>query len=355
MTKTQIPVIDASPLFQDASLSSPEAKETVAQIHSAFTTWGIFLLTGTHCIPPNLTVSLRQALDAFFSLPLEQKTKIHLKKGGWAWRGYMPWGGEGSGGLIDQKEGFYGGQELSPGVDDALQTAGLPTYGKNQFPDDEVPELRGLVLEYIDKVTELGLVISDALSMGLGLGKDEVRERFLSPEPIQLFRAFKYSGREGHQTCGIGEHTDFGFLTILAQNATGLQVVSPQGDWTDVPVVPDSFVVNVGDILDRLTSGLYVAPVHRVLPPSLTSPRLSIPFFFDPAWTAKIEALPLAHNPDAAALKRWERRSTFNSLQGVWGQYLGVKVQKVFPDLVLPEFPAVSRASTRHLVEVHKA
>lgn len=81
---------------------------------------------------------------------------------------------------------------------------------------------------------------------------------------------------------------------------------------------------------------------------------MSILFFFDPSWTARMTALPLDHKPDGAALRRWERRSTFNSLQGVWGQYLGVKVQKVFPDLVLPEFPAVSRASTRHLVEVRK-
>jgi hypothetical protein len=89
------------------------------------------------------------------------------------------------------------------------------------------------------------------------------------------------------------------------------------------------------------------------------SERLSIPFFFDPAWTAKIQPFPLfttSNSPvsDPMILKRWQHRSTFNSLQGVWGQYLGVKVQKVFPDLKLPEFSAVSRASTRHLVEVRK-
>jgi hypothetical protein len=55
-----------------------------------------------------------------------------------------------------------------------------------------------------------------------------------------------------------------------------------------------------------------------------------------------------------AILKRWQQRSTFNNLQGIWGQYLGVKVQKVFPDLKLPKFSAVSRASERHLVEVGK-
>lgn len=238
-----IPVIDISPLFPSGPASSPEARQqTVSQIHSAFTTWGIFLLVGTHCIPPHLTACLRQALDAFFSLDAAKKAEIHLQKGGWAWRGYMPWGGEGSNGLVDQKEGFYGGPELKPGVDDAI--AGLPTYGNNQFPDADVPELRGLVLEYIDKVTELGLVISDAMSVGLGLAKGDVREKLLCPEPIQLFRAFKYSGRDGVESCGIGEHTDFGFLTILAQNASGLEVLSPQGAWTDVPPMVDSYVVN---------------------------------------------------------------------------------------------------------------
>lgn len=348
----QIPVVDVSPLFNSPSATSPEARTTIANIHTAFTTWGVFCLTGTHTIQPDLTTSLRNALEAFFSLSQDKKDRIHLRKGGWAWRGYMPWGGEGSkGGQVDQKEGFYGGPELSA-ADGAA--AGLPTYGRNQFPDADVPELRPLVLEYIERVTALGIVLSSALSVGLGLGADHVKEELLSPEPIQLFRAFRYSGREGVDSCGIGEHSDFGFLTILSQNAPGLQVLSPEGEWVDVPVLPDSFLVNVGDILDRLTSGLYVSPLHRVLPPSPTSKRLSIPFFFDPAWTAKITALPLGHEPDAAALKRWERRSTFNSLEGIWGQYLGVKVQKVFPDLVLPEFSAVSRASTRHLVEVRK-
>lgn len=153
-----------------------------------------------------------------------------------------PWGGEGTKGRTDQKEGFYGGPELRSTDEHPLK--GLPTYGENQFPDDDVPEMRKFVLEYIDKVTELGLTISDAMSVGLGLEKGEVRRRFLEPEPVQLFRAFKYSAREGVHSNGIGEHSDFGFLTILSQNAAGLQVLSPSEEWVDVPVIADSFVVN---------------------------------------------------------------------------------------------------------------
>lgn len=115
----------------------------------------------------------------------------------------------------------------------------------------------------------------------------------------------------------------------------------------------------MGDILDRLTSGLYISPLHRVLPPLPMSDRISIPFFFDPAWTAEIQPLPLSPPtmssvPDAKITQRWKQRSTFNDLQGIWGQYLGAKVQKIFPGLVLPEFSAVTRASGRHLIKVEK-
>jgi isopenicillin N synthase-like dioxygenase len=181
-------------------------------------------------------------LNKFFSLSPQKKEVLHLKNGGWAWRGYMPWGGEGTKGSTDQKEGFYGGPELK--FEDEHPLKGMPTYGENQFPDEDVPEMRKLVLEYIEKVTKLGLMISDAMSVGLGLEKGEVRRRVLEPEPIQLFRSFKYSAREGVESCGIGEHSDFGFLTILSQNAAGLQVFSPSSKWVDVSVIPNSFVVN---------------------------------------------------------------------------------------------------------------
>jgi hypothetical protein len=183
----------------------------------------------------------------------------------------MPWGGEGTKGGMDQKEGFYGGPELDP--EDEHPLKGMPTYGKNQFPDEDVPEMRGLVLKYIERATEFGLTISDAMSVGLGMEKGEVRRRVLEPEPIQLFRAFKYSRREGVESCGIGEHSDFGFLTILSQNAAGLQVFSPSGEWVDVPVIPDSFVVN-GRYSHRATLACFVADPNALQ--SATSSTVSL-------------------------------------------------------------------------------
>ncbi|KAK6540175.1 hypothetical protein TWF694_008994 [Orbilia ellipsospora] len=357
MASESIPVIDCSPLFSSAEWDSPMCSAAIAEIHAAFCTWGVFILTGTNAIPPALANKTRDVLTKFFSLPLPRKMALHLKDGGWAWRGYMPWGGEGTKGNIDQKEGFYGGPELAS--DDEHPLKGMPTFGENQFPDDELPEMRHLVLEYIEKVTQLGLTISDAISLGLGLDQREIKRRLLDPKPIQLFRSFKYYRKPGVDSCGIGEHSDFGFLTILSQNATGLQMLSPSKKWVDVPLIPDSYVVNVGDILDRLTLGVYISPLHRVLPPEPNSDRLSIPFFFDPAWNAEVKPLPLPgrgdkETPSSAARERWNRNSTFKDLQGIWGQYLGVKVQKIFPDLILPEFSAVTRPSGRHLVEIRR-
>ena len=80
---------------------------------------------------------------------------------------------------------------------------------------------------------------------------------------------------------GVGEHTDYGLLTILRQDDTGgLQVKSRSG-WMDAPPIPGSFVCNIGDMLDRLTRGMYRSTPHRVLNMSKRS-RLSFPFFFDP-------------------------------------------------------------------------
>lgn len=128
---------------------------------------------------------------------------------------------------------------------------------------------------------------------------------------------------------------------------------SPQGEWVDVPVLDNAFVVNVGDMLDQLTGGRLPSRAHRVLPPSPTAgARFSFPFFFDFAWTAPMAPLELAHLPpltaeeQAAAAARWQR-GTFKKVEGQWWQYLAKKVQKVFPDLALPDFDTNKAPSTR--------
>ncbi|KAF7315078.1 2OG-Fe(II) oxygenase [Mycena indigotica] len=342
-----IPVIDASALSSISS-SSPEAIATSNEIFAAASEWGFFQLINTP-VTDELQAKLLKCAEIFFALDLEDKLVLDVRNGGTAWRGYMPLGGEGTHGRTDHKEGIYFGPEHP----DDHPLLGMPLHGKNQFPSqDQVPEMRETVLEYIAQVTLLGTLVVNALSVALGLGPETLENKWLKPEPVALFRCFKYAAVEnaGPQVFGIGEHSDFGLLTILKQASAGLQVKSPAGIWCDVPVIPNAFVVNVGDMLDQLTGGRLPSRYHRVLPPSPDAgPRFSFPFFFDFSWSASMVPLDLpaiSAEERAAAEARW-RSGTFTRVEGQWWQYLAKKVKKVFPDLALPEFEANSAPSTR--------
>ena len=233
--------------------------------------------------------------------------------------------------LFSTTEGFYGGGEHAP----SHPLFALPTHGANVYPaEEQVPGMKAAILAYTEEVTELGKLLCDAINVALGLPTGWMRENILCGEgPVQLFRSFHYVGKQASEgEYGIGEHTDFGLLTILSPHGPGLQVLSPTNEWIDVPLIEDSFVVNVGDILDRMTDGLYCSRPHRVLPPPAGTDRLSIPFFFDPSWTASIRPFPLPesklkkaeeHRRDSE--ERWAK-TTFTGLDGIWGQYLAVKV-----------------------------
>jgi isopenicillin N synthase-like dioxygenase len=131
----------------------------------------------------------------------------------------------------------------------------------------------------------------------------------------------------------VAEHTDYGLLTILADDGTpGLEVRGRSG-WRPVEPVPGGFVCNLGDMLERMTAGRYRSTPHRVRPPASGEDRLSFPFFFDPGWDAEVAPLPLAGTPPADdPADRWDHASV-HEVTGTYGDYLTGKVRKVFPDL----------------------
>jgi isopenicillin N synthase-like dioxygenase len=127
-------------------------------------------------------------------------------------------------------------------------------------------------------------------------------------------------------------------LTILKQDsAGGLQVKTREGGrtrWVEAPPVEGSFVCNIGDMLDRMTRGVYRSTPHRVLNRAGRD-RLALPFFFDPDWTAEVRPIDSPVLTDAGAddhAERWDRQSV-HAFQGTYGDYLLGKVGKVFPDL----------------------
>lgn len=329
---TEVPVVDLSALRADPEVTGPDARATADAIDRACRSSGFFLVTG-HGVDPARHRRLDGAARAFFALPAEAKESVAMARGGRAWRGWFPEGGELTSGRPDGKEGLYLGEDLGP--DDPRVRAGWPLHGPNLLPDELVPELRGAVDDWIDAMTALGHLLVRAIGVGLGL-RPTWFDDHLTTTPTILLRLFRYPPTDDADRWGVGEHTDYGLVTILAHDGRpGLEVRTADG-WTPVPAVDGSFVVNIGDMLDRMTGGRYRSTPHRVRAgdgATDTEDRISIPFFFDPSWTARVAALPLADPaPDDDRSSRWDGASV-HDWQGTYGDYLTTKVAKVFPAL----------------------
>jgi isopenicillin N synthase-like dioxygenase len=326
-TATSLPVIDVAPLVG----GNPAVQTVADQIGSACRDVGFFYVVH-HGVDAALTARLEDLSRQFFAQDLAAKMRIGMSLGGRAWRGYFPVGGELTTGKPDQKEGIYFAAELPD--DHPLVRAGTPIHGRNLFPD--IPGFRETVLAYLDALTQLGQRLMAGIALSLGLDAAYFADRYTS-DPLILFRIFNYPYREAPENSdtawGVGEHTDYGLLTILRQDeAGGLEVKSKCG-WIAAPPFPDSFVCNIGDMLDRMTRGLYRSTAHRVRNLARRD-RLSFPFFFDPNFNAEvrpIDALAVKNFRDDRA-ERWDRASV-HAFSGTYGDYLLRKVSKVFPDL----------------------
>src|SRR5262249_36272911 len=147
------------------------------------------------------------------------------------------------------KEGLYFGAELP--ADNSLVRAGTPLHGPNLFPP-ELPDFRETVLAYMAALTQLGHRLMAGLALGLGL-KESYFADHGTAEPLVLFRIFNYPPPADPALWGVGEHTDYGLLTILLQDDAGGLEVKSRSRWVAAPPVPGSFVCNIGDMLDRMT------------------------------------------------------------------------------------------------------
>jgi isopenicillin N synthase-like dioxygenase len=341
-----VPTIDIGPLLAPDDLRD-RVQDVARAIDAACREVGFFTVVG-HGVDPARRAHLDALARAFFARPDDEKATVAMARAGRAWRGWFPVGGELTSGRPDRKEGLYFGAEL--GADDPRVQAGVPLHGANLFPAP-VDEWRAAVLPYLAELTRVGQAVLRGMAVGLGLDADWF-VRHLTTDPLVLFRIFHYPpgpagapGSDDADEWGVGEHTDYGLLTLLGQDdAGGLQVRTPDG-WIDVAPVPDSFVCNLGDMLDRLTGGRYRSTAHRVRNTSGRD-RLSFPFFFDPSWDARLDDLPLLGGADlgqppapapasasaSASAERWDGRD-LQGITGTYGDYILTKVRHVFPDL----------------------
>jgi isopenicillin N synthase-like dioxygenase len=319
---SKLEVIDMAPLFQ------PDAADKLAVVDAigrAAARDGFFYVSG-HGVGAETIARLQSEAHAFFALPEAEKAQIAMMHGGVAWRGWFPLNGELTSGQPDRKEGIYFGEEL--GRDDPRVLAAWPMHGANLWPTRPAG-LRLAVEAYIAETSHAASVLMQGVSLALGLAENYFAEAYLR-RPTVLFRIFRYPPEE-IGSWGVGEHTDYGLLTLLAQDQWGgLQVRTDTG-WIDAPPIAGTLVCNVGDMLERLSGGQFISAPHRVLNRS-GKDRLSFPLFFDPDFkavmTPAVEPVGLLHRHRS----RWDQADP-KTFAGRYGDYLLGKVGKVFPDL----------------------
>lgn len=310
---SEIPVIDVSSFLADGD---PKAREeTVAALRHALERSGFAYLSG-HGIPQEAIDRLRALTQAFHALPIEAKQRIVMNA---FHRGYMPFS---TSTIVtssvanvtrpNQSESLMIMHELR---EDA-PSYGEPLQGPNQWPD-ELPEMREVALDYMAKMTALGRSMAGGLAEALELPRGWFLPFF--DEPTLFLRLLHYPRQPDESGLfGSAPHTDYGFITILAQDEVGgLEVRNRHDEWIAAPPIKGTFVMNVGDILQRWSNGRFASTPHRVrnLKPVA---RYSMPFFFDPSMAAIVECPP-------QILARGE---TANHPPVVYGDYLLERLNK---------------------------
>lgn len=227
-----------------------------------------------------------EAYRAFFALPVSEKRKIDMARTG-ANRG---WGGPKSeqvdpGANPDYKEVFDCGRELPDGH--PLARRNLPVHAPNLWPDG-MTEFRTEIERYFDAAMDVAMALLRAIAAAMG--RDETAfDRAFDP-PMALLRGNFYPARPdwaGEKDFGIGAHTDYGCLTLLATDGEpGLEVRLPTGEWQPVRADPGEFIINFGEMLEFWTAGAAKATPHRVK--GGTRERISVPLFFNPSFDANV-------------------------------------------------------------------
>ncbi len=271
-----LPVIDIAGLAS----SDPADRAVVADaLRDACATKGFFYCSG-HGVPQALMDAALAQTRAFFALPTEAKLSLHKDKSP-ANRGYEPLGDQTlqPGASPDRKEGFYLGDDLRD--DDPRVLAGAFNAGANQWPAD-LPAFRPVMSANVAALR----VVAERLLRGLALSLrlDEHHFDDFTRDPLVTLRPLHYPPAEdtdGEPGLGAGAHTDFGGITLLLQDEIGgLEVLDPEiDDWIDVPPIPGTYVVNLGDMMARWTNDRYRSTTHRVINRSGTD-RYSLPFFY---------------------------------------------------------------------------
>ena len=266
----------------------------VAELGAAYREWGFAGIRG-HGIPQDVIDGAYDAFTAFFALPEDVKKQYHVPGGGGA-RGYTPFGVETAkdSKYFDLKEFWHVGRELR----DEKYAEAMPA---NVWPS-EVPEFRARALALYDALDGLGSRMLSALALGLDLPEDYFADKTNNGNSILRPIHYPPITTDDVPNVRAGAHEDINLITLLVgASAAGLEVKSREGEWVPFTSDADTIVVNIGDMLQRLTNHVYPSTIHRVVNPPgelARQPRYSVPFFLHPNPDFLIDVLPSCISAD---------------------------------------------------------
>jgi len=289
----RVPVIDIAPFRNGHS----DGKDMVArQFDQACTDVGFLVIVG-HGIDADLPEAVFERARRFFDLPFAEKLKVRKEEGA-SGAGYHP--------LLTQANDLSHGPD---GPEDIRESFGLGRPDRragsfNRWPIDP-PELKEVCLRYYGEMEQLGARITRIFACALDLPEDYFADKIDRHDSTMLLHHYPQQKTPPlPNQLRSGAHTDLGLFTMLRTERQhrpgGLQVKTRSGDWIDVPPIPDSFIMNIGDTLMRWTNDHWLSNYHRVVNPPLgageESRRISMPFFFAANDDATIACLPSCCN-----------------------------------------------------------
>ena len=313
---SSIPAISIAGLGRDPSATD----RVVAEIGRACESAGFFYVVD-HGVPHGAIDAIFVAARAFFALPQERRDALDVHRSP-NFRGYVPMGFKGAGVPKRLLEAFQIMLELGP--DDPDVRAGSVMHGPNVWPADgpgfSASAFRVAMERYYESVSGLSERVLAAFACALGQEPDYFQGYFTKPlTQLRLLHYPPQPAAAGAQ--GVEAHTDPGALTILSQDSVGgLEARNRAGQWIPAPPIPYSFVINIGEMMQRWTNGRFVSTPHRVANRTHQG-RFSIPFFVNPDYGAAIAPVlggetrdaplyqPLACGPyiEAAYRAAWPR------------------------------------------------
>lgn len=285
----KIPSLDLA----DFTGGDPEKKKKfVNDLGEAYNNIG-FVAIRNHYLTDDLSARLYEVIKKFFSS--SDTTKQQYEIAGLAGqRGYIGKGKEHAKGRNtgDLKEFYHVGQEVTN--NDPI---------KSEYPDNvwpaELPEFKEIALDVYKRLEKTGVALLKAIALYLDLPENYFDEKVMNGNsilrPIHYFPILN-PDEVPADAVRAAEHGDINLITLLmGASADGLQVLRRDGKWIPITALPEQLVVNVGDMLERLTNKKLKSTIHRVVNPPrhlMNTPRYSIPFFMHPRSEMSLAALP---------------------------------------------------------------